>query len=92
MANVLAVVVTSPPSHVPSDDTMTELCGRARSAFTRLRCGAQVTQNRSSCQTKRCITPTGHPVELVHATTHSVCASYRSARLAASTPTPLTSA
>ena len=74
VANVLAVVVTSPPSHVPSLDTTTPLCGRTRRAATRLRSAVHVTQKRSSCHTKRCITPTGQPARFVHSTQHSVWA------------------
>ena len=62
------MVVTSPPSQVPSLDTITLLWGRARSAATRLRWAAQVTQKRSSCQTKRWSTPTGQPAEFVQTT------------------------
>ncbi|MEZ5256196.1 MAG: hypothetical protein R2705_04705 [Ilumatobacteraceae bacterium] len=43
--------MTSPPSQVPSLLTITELCGRARRAETRLRWEAHVIQKRSSCQT-----------------------------------------
>ena len=61
--------------HVQRDvRVLTELWGLALRAATRFRCGAQVTQKRSSCHTNRCMTPTGHPFRLVHTTAHSVCA------------------
>ena len=85
MASVLATMLMSAPRLVPSLVMLTQLFGRARSAFTRTRCSAQVIQNRSSCQTKRCMTPTGHPSVVVHISTASVWTSKTWSRLSSST-------